>query len=31
MDEMRLTCCGSGNPIVRRAQAATSWLVELGT
>ena len=29
-DEMRLTCCGSGNPIVRRAQAATSWLVELG-
>jgi ribonuclease Z len=29
-DEIRLTCCGSGNPIVRRAQAATSWLVELG-
>jgi ribonuclease Z len=29
-NEMRLTCCGSGNPPVRRAQAATSWLVELG-
>jgi ribonuclease Z len=29
-DEIRLTCCGSGNPVVRRAQAATSWLVELG-
>jgi ribonuclease Z len=30
VDEIRLTCCGSGNPPVRRAQAATSWLVELG-
>jgi ribonuclease Z len=30
-DEIRLTCCGSGNPIVRRGQAATSWLVEIGT
>jgi len=29
-DEIRLTCCGSGNPIVRRGQAATSWLVEIG-
>ena len=29
-NEMRLTCIGSGNPIVRRAQAATGWLVELG-
>lgn len=29
-NEMRLTCCGSGNPVVRRAQAATSWLIELG-
>lgn len=29
-NEIRLTCCGSGNPVVRRAQAATSWLVELG-
>ena len=29
-DEIRLTCCGSGNPIVRRGQAATSWLVEVG-
>ena len=29
-DEIRLTCIGSGNPIVRRAQAATGWLVELG-
>ena len=29
-DEMRLTCIGSGNPPVRRAQAATGWLVELG-
>lgn len=29
-NEIRLTCCGSGNPIVRRAQAATGWLCELG-
>ena len=29
-DEMRITCTGSGNPPVRRAQAATGWLVELG-
>ena len=29
-NEVRLTCIGSGNPIVRRAQAATGWLVELG-
>ena len=29
-DEIRLTCIGSGNPIVRRAQAATGWLCELG-
>jgi ribonuclease Z len=29
-DEIRLTCIGSGNPPVRRAQAATGWLVELG-
>ena len=28
-DEIRLTCIGSGNPIVRRAQAATGWLCEL--
>lgn len=29
-DEMRLTATGSGNPIVRRGQGSTSWLVELG-
>ncbi|MBT5220745.1 MAG: MBL fold metallo-hydrolase [Woeseia sp.] len=29
-DEMRLTAVGSGNPPVRRGQASTSWLVELG-
>jgi ribonuclease Z len=29
-NEIRLTCTGSGNPIVRRAQAATGWLCELG-
>ncbi len=29
-NEIRLTCIGSGNPIVRRAQAATGWLMELG-
>ena len=28
--EIRLTCLGSGNPFVRRAQAATGWLCELG-
>jgi ribonuclease Z len=27
---MRLICLGSGNPPVRRAQAATGWLVQLG-
>ncbi len=29
-NEMRITCLGSGNPIVRKAQAAAGWLVELG-
>lgn len=29
-DEMRLICIGSGNPPVRRGQAATGWLVQLG-
>ncbi len=29
-NEMRITAVGSGNPPVRRGQAATSWLVELG-
>ena len=29
-NEMRLTAAGSGNPPVRRGQASTSWLVELG-
>ena len=29
-NEMRITAIGSGNPPVRRGQAATSWLVELG-
>lgn len=29
-NEMRLTCIGSGNPFVRRAQAATGWFVETG-
>ncbi len=29
-NEMRLTAIGSGNPPVRRGQASTSWLVELG-
>jgi ribonuclease Z len=28
--EIRLTCIGSGNPIVRRAPAATGWHCELG-
>ncbi len=30
VNEMRLTAVGSGNPPVRRGQASTSWLVELG-
>ena len=29
-DEMRLICIGSGNPPIRRGQAATGWLVQLG-
>jgi len=29
-NEMRITAVGSGKPPVRRGQAATSWLVELG-
>ncbi len=29
-NEMRITAIGSGNPPVRRGQASTSWLVELG-
>jgi ribonuclease Z len=29
-NEIRLICLGSGNPPVRRAQAATGWLVQLG-
>lgn len=29
-NEMRITCLGSGNPIVRKGQAAAGWLVELG-
>ena len=29
-NEMRVTCLGSGMPYTRRAQAAASWLVELG-
>ena len=29
-DEMRLICTGSGNPMVRRVQAATGWIVQLG-
>ncbi len=29
-DEMLLVCIGSGNPVVRMRQAATSWLVQLG-
>lgn len=29
-DEMRLICLGSGNPNIRRAQAAAGWLVQLG-
>ncbi len=30
-DEMRITCLGSGNPIVRKGQAEASWLVEVGS
>ena len=29
-NEMRIVCTGSGNPLVRRGQAATGWAVELG-
>ncbi len=29
-DEMRITALGTGRPFVRRAQANTSWLIELG-
>jgi ribonuclease Z len=29
-DEMRVVCCGSGLPTPQKAQAATSFLVELG-
>ena len=29
-NEMRIICTGSGNPPVRRGQAATGWAVELG-
>jgi ribonuclease Z len=29
-DEIRVTCTGSGNPMLRRGQAAASWLVEVG-
>ena len=29
-NEMRITAVGSGNPPLRRGQASTSWLVELG-
>jgi ribonuclease Z len=29
-DEMRVTALGTGRPFVRRAQANTSWLIELG-
>jgi len=29
-DEMRVIALGTGRPFVRRAQANTSWLVELG-
>ena len=30
LNEMRITAVGSGNPPLRRGQASTSWLVELG-
>lgn len=30
-NEIRVTCAGSGNPMLRRGQAAASWLVEVGT
>ena len=29
-DEMRVVSCGTGMPMPRKSQAATSWLVELG-
>jgi ribonuclease Z len=29
-DEMRVTALGTGMPLLRRAQASSSWLVELG-
>lgn len=29
-DEMRIIALGTGRPFVRRAQANTSWLIELG-
>ena len=29
-DEMRVTALGTGRPFVRRAQANTSFLIELG-
>ena len=29
-NEMRIICIGSGNPPIRRGQAATGWAVELG-
>jgi len=29
-DEMRVIACGTGMPTARRAQAAASWVVELG-
>ena len=29
-NEIRITCTGSGNPVIRRGQAETGWLVELG-
>ncbi|MCG8531327.1 MAG: MBL fold metallo-hydrolase [Desulfovibrionales bacterium] len=29
-NEMRIVCIGSGNPMLRKGQAATGWVVELG-
>jgi len=29
-DEIRVIACGTGMPTARRAQAAASWVVELG-
>ena len=29
-NEMRIICIGSGNPPIRRGQAATGWAIELG-